>query len=198
VQADLILFWVFAPISVASGVAMLLMRNAVHAALFLIVNFFCIAIFYLILGAPFLFAVQIIVYAGAIMVLFLFVIMLLGVDRIEDVRELRLIAQRPVAIVLGVGFVAEVFFAVRTAIGFSRHVPAGFDQINKGGNAQAIARVLFRNYFFPFEVTSILLIIAAIAAMVLAQRKASAITQAEMDASVADPEPVPTGSEATA
>ncbi|MGH2595912.1 MAG: NADH-quinone oxidoreductase subunit J [Actinomycetota bacterium] len=197
-QADLILFWVFAPISVASGVAMLLMRNAVHAALFLIVNFFCLAIFYLILGAPFLFAVQIIVYAGAIMVLFLFVIMLLGVDRMEDVRELRLVAQRPVAIVLGVGFVAEVFFAVRTAIGFSRHVPAGFDAINKGGNAQAIARVLFRTYFFPFEVTSILLIIAAIAAMVLAQRKAPAITQAEMDARVAEPEPVPTGSEATA
>ena len=197
-QADLILFWVFAPISVASGVAMLLMRNAVHAALFLIVNFFCLAIFYLILGAPFLFAVQIIVYAGAIMVLFLFVIMLLGVDRIEDVRELRLVAQRPIAIVLGVGFVAEVFFAVRTAIGFSRHVPAGFDAINKGGNAQAIARVLFRNYFFPFEVTSILLIIAAIAAMVLAQRKAPAITQAEMDARVVDPEPVPSGSEANA
>ena len=197
-QADLILFWVFAPISVASGVAMLLMRNAVHAALFLIVNFFCLAIFYLILGAPFLFAVQIIVYAGAIMVLFLFVIMLLGVDRMEDVRELRLVAQRPVAIVLGVGFVAEVFFAVRTAIGFSRHVPAGFDAINKGGNAQAIARVLFRTYFFPFEVTSILLIIAAIAAMVLAQRKAPAITQAEMDARAAEPEPVPTGSEATA
>ncbi len=196
-QADLILFWVFAPISVASGIAMLLMRNAVHAALFLIVNFFCLAIFYLILGAPFLFAVQIIVYAGAIMVLFLFVIMLLGVDRIEDVRELRLVAQRPIAIVLGLGFVAEVFFAVRTAIGFSRHVPAGFDAVNKGGNAQAIARVLFRNYFFPFEVTSILLIIAAIAAMVLAQRKAPAITQAEMDAHVSDPEPVPAGSEAT-
>jgi NADH-quinone oxidoreductase subunit J len=197
VQADLILFWVFAPISVASGVAMLLMRNAVHAALFLIVNFFCLAIFYLILGAPFLFAVQIIVYAGAIMVLFLFVIMLLGVDRIEDVRERRLIAQRPIAIVLGVGFVAEVFFAVRTAIGFSRHVPAGFDAINKGGNAQAIARVLFRTYFFPFEVTSILLIIAAIAAMVLAQRKAPAITQAEMDARVGVPAPVSTGSDAT-
>ena len=112
-------------------------------------NFFCLAIFYLILGAQFLFAVQIIVYAGAIMVLFLFVIMLLGVDRIEDVRELRLIAQRPVAIVLGVGFVAEVFFAVRTAIGFSRHVPAGFDAINKGGNAQAIATCAVPQLLLP-------------------------------------------------
>ena len=75
---DNVVFWVFAPISVASAVGMLLMRNAVHAALFLVVNFFCLAVFYLILDAPFLFAVQIIVYAGAIMVLFLFVIMLLG------------------------------------------------------------------------------------------------------------------------
>ncbi len=181
-QADLILFWVFAPLSVGSGIAMLLMRNAVHAALFLIVNFFCLAIFYLILGASFLFAVQIIVYAGAIMVLFLFVIMLLGVDRTEDLRERRLVAQRPIAIVLGAGLVLEVVFAVRAGIGFSRLAPAGFDAINEGGNTQALAEVLFRDYFLPFEVTSVLLIIAAIAAMVLAQRKARTITQAEMDA----------------
>jgi NADH-quinone oxidoreductase subunit J len=193
VQADLILFWVFAPISIASGIAMLLMRNAVHAALFLIINFFCLAVFYLILGAPFLFAVQIIVYAGAIMVLFLFVIMLLGVDGREDLRERRLIAQRPLAVILGIGFVLEVFFAVRAAIGFSRHAPAGFGKVNEGGNTLALARVLFRTYFFPFEVTSILLIIAAIAVMVLAQRKARAITQAEMEAHNAalGPETVP-------
>ena len=188
-HADLILFWVFAPISVASGIWMLLMRNAVHAALFLIVNFFCLAIFYLILGAPFLFAVQIIVYAGAIMVLFLFVIMLLGVDRTEDLRERRLPFQRPAAILLGVAFVAEVFFAVRAGIGFSRHVPGGFALVNRGGNVQALARVLFTRYFFPFEVTSILLIIAAIAAMILAQRKAPAITQAEICLLYTSPSP---------
>jgi len=179
VHADLIVFWVFAPISVASAIGMLLMRNAIHAALFLIVNFFCLAVFYLILGAPFLFAVQIIVYAGAIMVLFLFVIMLLGVDRTEDLHERRLVAQRPIAIALGVGVVFEVFFAVRAGIGFSRHAPAGFDVVNAGGNTQALARVLFRSYFFPFEVTSILLIVAAIAAMVMAQRRARAVTLAE-------------------
>ena len=178
-HADLIVFWVFAPISVASAIGMLLMRNAIHAALFLIVNFFCLAVFYLILGAPFLFAVQIIVYAGAIMVLFLFVIMLLGVDRTEDLHERRLVAQRPIAIALGVGVVLEVFFAVRAGIGFSRHAPAGFDVVNAGGNTQALARVLFRSYFFPFEVTSILLIVAAIAAMVMAQRRARAVTLAE-------------------
>ena len=171
---------------------MLLMRNAVHAALFLIVNFFCLAIFYLILGAPFLFAVQIIVYAGAIMVLFLFVIMLLGVDGREDLRERRLIAQRPIAIALGVAFVLEVFFAVRAGIGFSRHAPAGFDAVNEGGNTQALAKVLFRKYFFPFEVTSILLIIAAIAAMVLAQRKARA-DHAGRDRSRTTPRSEPAG-----
>jgi NADH-quinone oxidoreductase subunit J len=115
-------------------------------------------------------------------VLFLFVIMLLGVDGREDLRERRLIAQRPLAVILGIGFVLEVFFAVRAAIGFSRHAPAGFGKVNEGGNTLALARVLFRTYFFPFEVTSILLIIAAIAVMVLAQRKARAITQAEMEA----------------
>src|SRR5262245_35339804 len=159
---------------------MLLMRNAVHAALFLVVNFFCLAVFYLILDAPFLFAVQIIVYAGAIMVLFLFVIMLLGVDRGDDLRE-RLVAQRPLAIALAIGFVVEISVAVRAGIGFATKAPPGFDAVNDPGNEEAVARVLFRDYFFPFEVTSILLILAAIAAMAIGQRKARAVTQAELE-----------------
>ena len=178
---DNVVFWVFAPISVASAIGMLLMRNAVHAALFLIANFFCLAVFFLLLDAPFLFAVQIIVYAGAIMVLFLFVIMLLGVDRGEDLRE-RLVAQRPLALLLGAGFATEVVLAVRAGIGFATKAPDRFEAVNDPGNAQALARVLFRDYFFPFEATSILLIVAAIAAMVLAQRKARAVTQAELEA----------------
>jgi NADH-quinone oxidoreductase subunit J len=148
--------------------------------LFLVVNLFCVAVMYLLLDAPFLFAVQIIVYAGAIMVLFLFVIMLLGVDRELDLRE-RLVAQRPLAIVLALAFVAEIFVAVRAGIGFATKAPEGFDAVNEGGNARALAEVLFRDYFLPFEITSILLIIAAIAAMVLAQRRARAITQAEIE-----------------
>ena len=178
---DNVVFWVFAPISVASAIGMLVMRNAVHAALFLIVNFFCLAVMFLLLDAPFLFAVQIIVYAGAIMVLFLFVIMLLGVDRGDDLRE-RLVAQRPLALVLGAGFVIEIVLAVRAGIGFAARAPAGFDTVNEPGNTQALAKLLFRNYFFPFEATSILLIVAAIAAMVLGQRKARAVTQAELEA----------------
>jgi NADH-quinone oxidoreductase subunit J len=186
VPLDNVVFWVFAPISVASAVGMLLMRNAVHAALFLVVNFFCLAVFFLILDAPFLFAVQIIVYAGAIMVLFLFVIMLLGVDRGDDLRE-RLVAQRPLALTLAAGFVIEIALAVRTGIGFAAKAPDGFDAVNDPGNAQAVAKILFRDYFLPFEVTSVLLIIAAVATMVLGQRKARAVTQAELEAMQAGP-----------
>ena len=178
---DNVVFWVFAPLSVASAIGMVVMRNAVHAALFLVVNFFTIAVMYLLLDAPFLFAVQIIVYTGAIMVLFLFVVMLLGVDRGEPKHE-PLIGQRAIAVILAVGIITEIGVAVRAGIGFATRAPEGFDVVNKGGNAQALAEVLFRDYFFPFEVTSILLIIAAIAAMVLAQRRSRAITQAEMQA----------------
>jgi NADH-quinone oxidoreductase subunit J len=185
VPLDNVVFWVFAPIAIAAAVAMLLTRNVIYAALFLVANFGCIAVMYLLLDAAFLFAVQIVVYAGAIMVLFLFVIMLLGVDRI-DIRSERLFLQRPLAIVLAIGFVAEVATAVRAGIGFSTHAPEGFDQLQPAGNAQALAAVLFRDYFFPFEATSILLIVAAIAAMVLAQRKLRAVTQTEIDAARRD------------
>jgi NADH-quinone oxidoreductase subunit J len=182
VPLDNVVFWVFAPISVGSALAMLFQRNAVHAALFLIINFFTIAVFFLVLGAPFLFAVQIIVYAGAIMVLFLFVIMLLGVDGNESLID-RLKGQRPVAIVLGTGLVLELFFAIRAGIGFSAKAPADFDAaVNKGGNAAALSRVLFRQYFLPFVATSVLLIVAAIAVMVLASRQRRAITRAEQAA----------------
>jgi NADH-quinone oxidoreductase subunit J len=179
VPLDNFVFWVFAPISVASAIGLLVMRNAVHSALFLIVNFFTLAVFYLLLDAPFLFAVQIIVYAGAIMVLFLFVIMLLGVEGSESARD-RLRVQKPVAIALGVAFAAEIAAAIHAGVGFATKAPGGFDKVNAGGNPQAVAKVLFERYFFPFEVTSILLIVAAIAAMVLAQRKSRAITQAEL------------------
>jgi NADH-quinone oxidoreductase subunit J len=168
---DLVLFWVFSPIAVAAAVGMVLARNAVHCALLLIVNFFCLAVFFLVLGSPFLFAVQIIVYAGAIMVLFLFVIMLLGVDRQESMVE-RLRAQRPLAVLLGLGLILEVFFAVRLGVGISTRAAPGFEEtVNRGGNVRSLARVLFSDYFFPFEVTSVLLIVAAVAAMVVAGRR---------------------------
>ena len=167
-MAGTIVFWILAPISVASAAGMLFMRNAVHAALLLIVNFFTLAVFFLVLGSPFLFAVQIIVYAGAIMVLFLFVIMLLGVDRRESLRE-RLAAQRGLAILLGLGLIAELVTAVRLGVGISTRA-TGLPAMFAGGNVQALARVLFGPYFLPFEATSALLIVAAIGVMLHGRR----------------------------
>ena len=169
-RADWIVFWIIAPISVLSGAAMVVARNAVHAALLLIVNFFTLAMFFLILGSPFLFAVQIIVYAGAIMVLFLFVIMLLGVDRQISLRD-QLKGQRWLAALLGAGLVVEVILAVRIGVGFHPKPLPNFAAVNAGGNVQALARVLFNQCFFTFEVTSVLLIVAAIGAMLHGRRR---------------------------
>jgi NADH-quinone oxidoreductase subunit J len=169
-MADWYVFWVIAPISVISGAAMILARNAVHCALLLIVNFFTLAVFFLILGSPFLFVVQIIVYAGAIMVLFLFVIMLLGVDRTESLLE-RVTAQPWLAAALGAGLVAEIVTAVWLGLGVARERLPDFEAVNRGGNIKALARVLFGPYFFPFEVTSVLLIVAAVGAMLHGRRR---------------------------
>src|SRR5207248_5517599 len=126
-MADWIVFWIIAPISVVSAVAMVLARNAVHSALLLILNFFTLAVFFLVLGSPFLFVVQIIVYAGAIMVLFLFVIMLLGVDSEESLVE-RVRGQRPLALLLAAGLVTEVVLAVRLGVGISTRAAPNFDR----------------------------------------------------------------------
>ena len=174
------IFFVFGALTLAGAFGVILARNPVHSALSLVVTLVSVAVLFLQQDAHLLAAVQVVVYAGAIVVLFLFVIMLLGVDR-SDVRSERLFLQRPIAIVLGLAFLVEITVAVRAAVGFSTLAPQGFDQLQPNGNTQAIAEVLFRDYFFPFEVTSILLIVAAIAAMVLAQRSVRAVTQAELE-----------------
>ncbi len=189
-SADQVAFLVLAPISVGAGIAMLLQRNAVHAALLLVVNLVTVGIFYLMLAAPFLFAVQIIVYAGAIMVLFLFVIMLLGVDRAEPLEE-PIRFQRTAAVLLGVGILAELVTAVRAGVGFRALGPAAFAET--GADTAALARALFRSYVLPFEATSVLLIVAAVAAMVLARRRpapATAEPEGVVDAEEAAPEEV--------
>jgi NADH-quinone oxidoreductase subunit J len=178
---DLVVFWIVAPLSVAAAVLMLLQRNAVHAALFLILNQFTLAVFFVLLGAHFLAAVQVIVYAGAIMVLFLFVIMFLGVDRREALVE-TIRGQRWLALGLGLLLAAGVVLAIGLGGGLARAPgPAP-----GGDNIRAVARVLFTHYVFPFEVTSILLIVAAVAAMVLARRKARGLPEPEV---AEEPEP---------
>ena len=189
-MADLVVFWIFATVAVLAGLGMLLARNAVHSALFLIVTQFCVAIFFLQLGSQFLFVVQIIVYAGAIMVLFLFVVMLLGVDRSVPLTE-RIKGQRWIAVALGAGLAVEVGLAVRLGLGFSQGRLPDFTQVNRGGNVQALANVLFNSYFFPFEVTSILLIVAAMGAMLHGRRNVAdeETIDAPADGLVGEPAP---------
>ena len=160
-------FWILAPIMVVAALGILFVRKAVHAALLLAVVMMSLAVLYAVLDAPFLFAVQIIVYTGAILMLFLFVLMLVGVDAADSVVE-TIRGQRLMATVLGLvlGLVLVTAFS-QLALGTA----VGLDEANAGGNIQQLANILFSRYVFAFEATSALLITAAIGAMVLAHRE---------------------------
>ena len=160
-------FWILAPIMVLAALGLLFVRKAVHCALLLAAVMISLAILYAVQDAPFLFAVQIIVYTGAILMLFLFVVMLIGVDASDSVVE-TIPGQRIGAAIAGLAFGLLLIIGVLQA-GIGTVV--GLDQANKGGNVQAIAHVLFSEYVYAFEVTSALLITAALGAMVLAHRE---------------------------
>jgi NADH-quinone oxidoreductase subunit J len=167
-RAELIVFVVLAPLSVVSALGMVLTRNAVYSALLLVVNFFCLAGFYVLLEAQFVAAVQVIVYAGAIMVLFLFVLMLLGVESQESVRE-TIRGQRPAAVLLTLGLLVTIVGALLA--GVFDAAPASLAAANEGGNVQAVGRLLFTRYTFAFETAGILLVVAAVGALVLGKRQ---------------------------
>ncbi len=164
---DYILFFGLALVAVASALGMLLSKNAVYAALNLIINFVTVAIFYIILGAPFIALTQMAVYAGAIMVLFLFVIMLLGAERLGTSTSLPW--QRPLAFVLGAIVVIEAGYAMVTrsqGLTTAQALPDGF------GAPAAVGELLFSTYLLPFEVVSILLLAAMVGAIVLTHKAA--------------------------
>ena len=163
----MIAFWILAPIMVAAALGLVLARKAVHAALLLAVVMICIAVLYAAQGAPFLFAVQIIVYTGAIMMLFLFVLMLVGVDASDSLVE-TIKGQRLMAIAVGLLFGVTVVIAVgQTTVG----AVVGLSEANKDGNVYGIANLMFSTYVLAFETTAALLITAAVGAMVLAHRE---------------------------
>jgi NADH-quinone oxidoreductase subunit J len=167
-QAELVVFIVLAPLAVVSALGMVLSRNAVYSALLLVVNFFCLAGFYVLLEAQFVAAVQVIVYAGAIMVLFLFVLMLLGIGNEEAVRE-TIRGQRPAAIALTLLLVFAIVAALLA--GAFETEPGSLAQANADGNVQAVGRLLFTRYTFAFEIAGILLVVAAVGALVLGKRQ---------------------------
>lgn len=173
-------FWMLAPLMVVAALGLIFLRNAVHAALCLAVVMISLAVLYAAQDAPFLFAVQIIVYTGAIMMLFLFVLMLVGVDVSDQVRE-TIAGQRLIATVLGLGFGLVAVLAIGQTV---TAATVGLDGANENGNPYGLAKLLFGKYVLAFEFTSALLITAAVGAMVLAhkERLKAPITQAELAA----------------
>jgi NADH-quinone oxidoreductase subunit J len=162
-----IAFWILAPIMVIAALGLLFVRKAVHAAMLLAVVMMSLAVLYAALDAPFLFAVHIIVYTGAILMLFLFVLMLVGVDASDSIVE-TIRGQRLLAIVGGLmlGLILVIGLG-QISLGSA----VGLSDANEGGNIQALADILFSREVFAFETTSALLITAAVGAMVLAHRE---------------------------
>ena len=167
--SDLIVFLVLSLIAIASALGMLFSRNAVYSALFLVLNFVTVAVFYLLLGAPFIAMSQITVYAGAIMVLFLFVIMLLGVDSISSPNALPW--QKPLAFILSVVLVIESVYLVISRAQPGLGISSPEASINNTKNLQDMALALFDKYLLPFEITSILLLVAMVGAIVLTKQE---------------------------
>jgi NADH-quinone oxidoreductase subunit J len=163
---EAITFWILGPIALLGALGMVFARNAVHSALMLVVTMFSLAVLYIVQQAPFLGFVQIIVYTGAIMMLFLFVLMLVGRDSSDSVVEV-LRGQRLAALALGVGLAVLLVAAVARSL--TSVTPVGLAEGGAGstGNVTGLGSLIFTDYLFAFELTSALLITAALGAMVL-------------------------------
>lgn len=165
-----IFFIIFAIVALVSAVLMITHKNPVYSALFLILTFFSLAGMYFLLEAQFIAIVQIIVYAGAIMVLFLFVMMLLNLR-----QETRLPIGRPFQVALGSIFalvlLIQVLFIVKVGLTVSKLGAFPPEKINEIGSVQVIGGELFTNYLFPFEAASILLLVGIIGAIILGRKK---------------------------
>ena len=160
---QLLLFLVLALVAIISALGMLISRSAIYSALFLVLNFMTVAVFFLLLDAPFIAIAQVSVYTGAIMVLFLFVIMLLGAERSSKMQAIRW--QVPLAIALAMVLVLEAVYIILGQRGVVPAVTSNLP-INFGSPAQ-VGTVLFSSYLLPFEITSVLLLVGMVGAIVL-------------------------------
>ena len=165
---DLIFFLLLSLISISTALGMLLSRNAIYSALFLVLNFTTVAVFYLLLGAPFIAMAQITVYAGAIMVLFLFVIMLLGAESLPGISNWRKIWFP--------GTLAVILFIEAAYLLIAKARPAGDvlqpeAVVNTMENLRQLGTSLFSDYLLPFEAVSILLLVAMVGAIILTKKE---------------------------
>jgi NADH-quinone oxidoreductase subunit J len=179
---ETIMFWVLAPLSVIAALGMLLVKKAVHSALLLAWVMITLAIFYIAQDALFLGIVQIVVYTGAVMMLFLFILMLVGVDASDSLTE-TISGLRPIAITAAVGF-GGLFVSLIGRAKLGRDA-VGLTAANANGNVEALASKLFSTYVWPFEVVSALLITAALGAMVLAHHQRSVARPTQREQSIA-------------
>lgn len=165
-EPSTIIFYALASIALVSGVMVIWSRNAVHSAIYLVLSFLSIAALYVILQAEFVAAVQVMVYAGGIMVLFLFVIMLVNLKAAIGPR-VRIHATISAAIgLLVVGSILYVYDS-----GAATAADSGPSVLREGGNLQAVGAAIFQDYMLPFEIASVLLLVAMIGAIVLARQK---------------------------
>ena len=160
------IFFILAGVALVSGGLVVFQRQPLRSALWLIVNFFAVAGIYLLAHAEFIAAIQIIVYAGAIMVLFLFVIMLLNLRQPEAEVKFMHLGQKVGGVILAGFTVLLLIYGVMQVV-----LPAGKEAPPGMGNTESIARLLFTDYLLPFEVTSVLLLVAIVGAVVLAKTK---------------------------
>ena len=170
-------FWILAPVMVIAALGLLFARKAVHAALALAVVMISLAILYAAQGAPFLFAVQIIVYTGAIMMLFLFVLMLVGVDTSESLRE-TIAGQRLAAAAVGLAFGIVTVTVVGQAVASP---VTGLEQANANGNVEGLAALMFGPYILAVQFTAALLITAVLGAMVMAHHESLVPRRSQAD-----------------
>jgi NADH-quinone oxidoreductase subunit J len=175
-------FWILAPLAVLAALGMLLVKKAVHSALLLAWVMVTLAILYIAQGALFLGIVQVVVYTGAVMMLFLFILMLVGVDSSDSLIE-NIKGQRPAAITAAIGITGLLLSLIGRAT--VNHPAVGVEVINSSGNVQALANELFTKYVWAFEVVSALLITAALGAMVLAHSQKTKSHTSQRDQSIA-------------
>jgi NADH-quinone oxidoreductase subunit J len=182
--AEAVGFWLLAPVAVIAALGLLFAKKAVHAALGMALVMCILGIFYIMQKADFLGIVQVFVYTGAVMMLFLFVLMLVGVDSSDSIVE-TIKGQRWASLLLVVGLAGVLVFSLGQVVLDQQSVQAGMDKLvasnNDTGNVTGLAELIFGQYVWIFEITSALLITAALGAMVLAHRErlTPRITQAE-------------------
>ena len=167
---EALLFYSLAAVMIVSSLMVIFRKNPVHSALFLVLTFFCLGAVYLLLHAQFIAAVQVIVYAGAIMVLFLFVIMLLNLEKETSSQSghgMQKFSATVLSVLLAISLVSIMSAKVFTGVK-GTYTP---ETVNTVGNSEVIGRLLFTEYLLPFEVTSVLLLAAIVGAIILSKRK---------------------------